>query len=73
MAGKAAALDGVCHDATPFTFSEEDPAVDFFGQQLVKGSWFWKSKRWIECWQVAQCKPGFHLGGGGGHLPPLGF
>ena len=45
MAGKAAALDGVCQDASPFTFSEDDPAIDFFGQQLVKGyCWVWKRK-----------------------------
>lgn len=34
MAGKAGALHGICQDATPFKFSEENTAVDFFGQQL---------------------------------------
>ncbi|KZT62758.1 DNA-directed RNA polymerase I polypeptide 2 [Calocera cornea HHB12733] len=34
MAGKAGALHGLAQDATPFKFSEEDTAVDFFGQQL---------------------------------------
>ena len=37
MAGKSAALHGLCHDATPFTFSESNPAVDHFGNLLVKG------------------------------------
>ena len=37
MAGKSASLHGLCHDATPFTFSEDTPAVDYFGQLLVKG------------------------------------
>lgn len=37
MAGKSAALHGLCHDATPFTFSEETPAVKHFGQLLLKG------------------------------------
>ena len=36
-AGKSAALHGLCHDATPFTFSEDNPAVDYFGKLLVKG------------------------------------
>ena len=38
MAGKSAALHGLCHDCTPFTFSEDSPAVDYFGKLLVKGS-----------------------------------
>ena len=38
MAGKSAALHGLCHDATPFTFSEEDPAIDYFGQMLTRGN-----------------------------------
>lgn len=37
MAGKSAALHGICHDATPFTFSEDNPAVAYFGDLLVKG------------------------------------
>ena len=37
MAGKSAAVHGLCHDATPFTFSEEIPAVNHFGQMLLKG------------------------------------
>ena len=36
MAGKSASLHGLCHDATPFTFSEDNPAVDYFGKLLVK-------------------------------------
>ena len=38
MAGKSAALHGLCHDATPFTFSEDNSAVDYFGRLLKKGS-----------------------------------
>ena len=37
MAGKSASLHGLCLDATPFTFSEDTPAVDYYGQLLVKG------------------------------------
>ena len=37
MAGKSASLHGLCHDATPFTFSEEQPAVDYFGKLLTAG------------------------------------
>ena len=33
MAGKSAALHGLCHDATPFTFSEDNSAVDYFGRR----------------------------------------
>lgn len=36
MAGKSASLHGLCLDATPFTFSEDTPAVDYYGQLLVK-------------------------------------
>ena len=39
MAGKSAALHGLCLDATPFTFSEDTPAVDYYGRLLVKG-WY---------------------------------
>ena len=38
MAGKSSSLHGITHDATPFTFSEDTPAVDFFGNLLVKGT-----------------------------------
>jgi len=34
MAGKAGAMHGLAQDATPFTFSEQDTAVEYFGQQL---------------------------------------
>ncbi|KAL8613329.1 hypothetical protein ACOMHN_052569 [Nucella lapillus] len=37
MAGKSGALHGTFHDATPFTFSEDDTAIDFFGECLQKG------------------------------------
>ncbi|KAH9948753.1 beta and beta-prime subunits of DNA dependent RNA-polymerase [Amylocystis lapponica] len=35
MAGKAGAMHGVAQDATPFQFTEEDTAVDYFGEQLL--------------------------------------
>ncbi|KIM25180.1 hypothetical protein M408DRAFT_220951 [Serendipita vermifera MAFF 305830] len=35
MAGKAGAMHGLAQDATPFQFSEEDTALDYFGQQLL--------------------------------------
>ena len=37
MAGKSAALHGLCHDCTPFTFSEDNSAIDHFGKLLLKG------------------------------------
>ena len=39
MAGKSASFHGLCLDATPFTFSEDIPAVDYYGNLLVKG-WY---------------------------------
>ncbi|XP_005098273.1 DNA-directed RNA polymerase I subunit RPA2 [Aplysia californica] len=39
MAGKAGALHGLNLDATPFTFSENQPAVDYFGQMLTAGGY----------------------------------
>lgn len=36
MAGKSASLNGLACDATPFTFSEEDPAIDYFGNLLTQ-------------------------------------
>ena len=37
MAGKSAAMHGLVHDATPFTFSEDNPATDYFGRMMVAG------------------------------------
>ena len=37
MAGKSGALHGLFHDATPFTFSEEQPAAEYFGDLLRAG------------------------------------
>ncbi|XP_051928915.1 DNA-directed RNA polymerase I subunit RPA2 isoform X2 [Hippocampus zosterae] len=34
MAGKSAALHGLSHDATPFVFSEDNSALDYFGETL---------------------------------------
>ncbi|THH31929.1 hypothetical protein EUX98_g2298 [Antrodiella citrinella] len=35
MAGKAGAMHGLAQDATPFQFSEDDTAVEYFGEQLL--------------------------------------
>lgn len=35
LAGKAGALHGLAQDSTPFQFSEEDTAADYFGHQLM--------------------------------------
>ncbi|KIO16199.1 hypothetical protein M407DRAFT_86274 [Tulasnella calospora MUT 4182] len=35
MAGKAGAMHGIPQDGSPFKFSEEDRAVDYFGKQLL--------------------------------------
>lgn len=37
MAGKSAASHGVKHDATPFRFGEDNPALTYFGDCLQKG------------------------------------
>ena len=39
MAGKSGCLHGLCHDATPFTFSEKQPAIEHFGKLLSAGEW----------------------------------
>uniref|UniRef100_A0A669CJU9 DNA-directed RNA polymerase subunit beta n=1 Tax=Oreochromis niloticus TaxID=8128 RepID=A0A669CJU9_ORENI len=39
MAGKSGALHGLGHDATPFTFSEENSALDYFGELLRAGGY----------------------------------
>ncbi|KAI8915924.1 hypothetical protein EDD86DRAFT_197201 [Gorgonomyces haynaldii] len=36
VAGKAGALHGIAQDATPFQFSEDEHAADYFGEQLRK-------------------------------------
>jgi len=36
MAGKAAAENGVCYDATPFTYTEDDDPITYFGECLSK-------------------------------------
>lgn len=37
MAGKSAAIHGLVHDATPFKFTEDDTAIDYFGRLLELG------------------------------------
>lgn len=39
MAGKSAAVHGLVHDATPFRFSENDTAVEYFGKLLEQGGY----------------------------------
>ncbi|XP_071812043.1 DNA-directed RNA polymerase I subunit RPA2-like isoform X2 [Apostichopus japonicus] len=39
MAGKSSCLHGLCHDATPFTFSEKNTAVEYFGKCLTKAGY----------------------------------
>ncbi|KAK2774769.1 DNA-directed RNA polymerase I subunit RPA2 [Onygenales sp. PD_12] len=39
LAGKAGALHGLAQDSTPFQFSEENTAGDFFGEQLRKAGY----------------------------------
>ena len=39
MAGKSASHNGLVYDATPFTFSEDDPAIDYFGNLLRQCSY----------------------------------
>jgi len=36
LAGKAGALHGMAQDGTPWTFSEDDTAADYFGYQLAQ-------------------------------------
>ncbi|KAJ5567203.1 hypothetical protein N7535_006509 [Penicillium sp. DV-2018c] len=39
MAGKAGAMHGLPQDSTPFQFSEENTATDYFGEQLRKAGY----------------------------------
>ncbi|KAK0748116.1 hypothetical protein B0T21DRAFT_302404 [Apiosordaria backusii] len=39
LAGKAGALHGLAQDSTPFKFSEENMAADYFGHQLMKAGY----------------------------------
>ncbi|XP_014250350.1 DNA-directed RNA polymerase I subunit RPA2 [Cimex lectularius] len=39
MAGKSASVHGLVHDATPFEFSEDDTAIDYFGRLLQEGGY----------------------------------
>ncbi|KAL3273008.1 hypothetical protein HHI36_014464 [Cryptolaemus montrouzieri] len=39
MAGKSASIHGLVHDATPFKFSEDDTAIDYFGRLLEAGGY----------------------------------
>ena len=39
LAGKSGAIHGLAQDSTPFKFSEEDTAADFFGNQLRKAGY----------------------------------
>lgn len=39
MAGKGAAIGGLVHDATPFKFTEENTAIDHFGELLTNAGY----------------------------------
>ena len=39
LAGKAGALHGIAHDATPWLFNEDDTPADYFGDQLQKAGY----------------------------------
>lgn len=39
MAGKSSCLHGICHDATPFKFSEKNTAVEYFGKCLTEAGY----------------------------------
>ncbi|SCU80684.1 LAMI_0B03378g1_1 [Lachancea mirantina] len=39
LAGKAGALHGEAHDATPWSFTEEDTPADYFGEQLLQAGY----------------------------------
>ncbi|KAJ2892940.1 DNA-directed RNA polymerase i subunit beta [Zalerion maritima] len=39
LAGKAGALHGLAQDSTPFRFDEDNPAGDYFGEQLMKAGY----------------------------------
>lgn len=39
MAGKAGSLHGIAQNSTPFQYSEDKPAVDHFGKQLLKAGY----------------------------------
>lgn len=39
LAGKAGALHGKAQDSTPWMFSEENTAADYFGEQLIKAGY----------------------------------
>ncbi|KAF4528628.1 hypothetical protein B566_EDAN009232 [Ephemera danica] len=39
MAGKSAAIHGLVHDATPFRFSEDDTAINYFGTLLKEAGY----------------------------------
>jgi DNA-directed RNA polymerase I subunit RPA2 len=39
MAGKSSAMHGVIHDATPFTFSEDNVASDYYGKLLEEAGY----------------------------------
>ena len=39
MAGKAGAMHGKFHEATPFVYDEQNRAVNYFGEQLQKAGY----------------------------------
>ena len=49
MAGKAGALHGVHQDASPFEFDEDQPAVDYFGEQLKSAGFDYYGSESLYC------------------------
>ena len=44
MAGKCASINAEVYDATPFTYSEENSAIEHFGELLTKGTTYLEMK-----------------------------
>ena len=62
MAGKSGALHGLFHDATPFTFSEDQPAAAYFGDLLRAGNATCSSRLGTEPRQVGNATCSSELG-----------
>ena len=62
MAGKSGALHGLFHDATPFTFSEDQPAAAYFGDLLRAGNATCSSQLGTEPRQVGNATCSSELG-----------
>ena len=54
MAGKAAAMNGHAYDATPFSFSEDNTAIEHFGELLTRGAHAGVAPG-VSCVQLFEC------------------